>query len=67
MAWIIFAVPVYLYVRDQYHDDEYKDKYESLDVFPLIFLTLLLVTRVTIIAIRYGTTHAITLDSMRKG
>ena len=67
VAWIIFAGPVYLYVRDQYQDDEYQDKYESLDIFPLLFLSILVVTRITIIAIRYGTTHAITLDSMRKG
>ena len=67
VAWMIFAGPVYLFLRDQYQDDEYKDKYESLDIYPLIFLTILVVTRITIIAIRYGTTHAITLDSMRKG
>ena len=67
MTWILFVVPFYLLVKDRYESDEHKELNQSLDWFPLAFLAAHIFTRAMIIAIRYGTTHTISLNSMKKG
>ena len=67
MTWVLFIVPLYLLVKDHYESDEHKELNQSLDPFPLVFLAFHIFTRSMIIGIRYGTTHTITLNSMRKG
>ena len=67
MTWLLFAVPTYLWVRDQYESEEYHELHEHLDAFPLVLLVINIVTRCIIVGVRYGTTHTITLNSMRNG
>ena len=67
MTWLLFAVPTYLWVRDQYESEEYHELHESLDGFPLVLLVINIVTRCIIVGVRYGSTHTITLNSMRNG
>ena len=67
MTWVLFVVPFYLLVKDRYESDEHKELNQSLDWFPLALLASHICTRVMIVAIRYGTTHTISLNTMRKG
>ena len=69
MTWMFFIIPVMCVIKDRMELGMMDDPGERqpLDLWPLYFNILMVITRKFIIAIRYGTTSKSALNTMNTG